>query len=846
MNINPAIKPSLRILLVEDNPGDVIILNEQLKFSGIKFELIHSSTLKDALKQCAENEFDVILLDLGLPESTGLATLKLLPLSALKAPVIVMTGLDDEETALTSVKEGAQDYLVKNNLTAENIIRSIRYSIERKINLELQKRSSRRFSILASATASINESDDIPSIYKVSCDNIKCLLNEQNVFAIEYLDQHTPYTSYFEWIAPYFEDFAQLNDVDIFRINSEIVDHIKDLMLVNYDGKIIEIEDGIYGLLKGIYNPARSREIEKILDINRIYLLGLSKFDKKYGGIFIFTKNLIETEDLSILEVIGSQTSLSIHRRTVEMDLVLSQHRYMILNTKLEERVLDRTKDLARTNSLLEKELAVRNSLEQELIDARDDLEIRVQERTAALAESEARFHNMFYNHEAVMWLVNPESGVIIEANKSAEQFYGHSFNASKQFKVQDLNMHPKEEIGKLMTLAVNQKRNYFIFPHKLASGEIRTVEIYSSPIKVNDETLLFSIIHDITERKQIEEALKESESQYKALVDNSLSIILISVESRIEFANEAVSEFSLIPNDEIIGKGIDDLFKMSVNELDGGNQVSHIIFEAAHNNRAVEIQVRHPLGGFRYFLVRSSLIQFKGKKAVMSIMTDMTENKNVEQFVLNKIIETEENDRKRFAADLHDDLGPILSTIKLRIGLMEKIKDPGELNENISISNELMSLVVEKVRTISHNIAPHIIENLGLDSAIRDLCQRIRQINNINVEYNSGLVNMRFPQSVELHFYRIISELINNSLKHSEAGLIHINLSCKDDTLKLIYYDDGKGYNVQELYQKPGGIGLHSILNRVTLINGTINFQQDKGKTVVKISKKLDAVTTE
>jgi len=122
----------LQILLVEDNPGDVYIITELLKSSQIKFVATRSSKLSDAIKLSGEREFDVILLDLGLPDSFGLDTLRRIQSLGLTVPIVVMTGLDDEEVAVTAVKEGAQDYLVKNSLTPENILRSIRYAIERK------------------------------------------------------------------------------------------------------------------------------------------------------------------------------------------------------------------------------------------------------------------------------------------------------------------------------------------------------------------------------------------------------------------------------------------------------------------------------------------------------------------------------------------------------------------------------------------------------------------------------------------------------------------------------------------------------------------------------------------
>jgi PAS domain S-box-containing protein len=845
MNTKLDIKPSINILLVEDNPGDVVIFKEHLKYSGINYELTISGTLRDALHQTAEHQFDVILLDLGLPDSISLNSLKSIQSSNLKAPVIIMTGLDDEDTALLSLKEGAQDYLVKSSLNTENIVRSIRYSIERKKIQEIQKKNTRQFSTLAAATALINEADDIPSIYKISCDNIKSLLNEPNVFTIEYFGRQTPYTAYYEWLVPFFDEAARRSGIDFYQINVQIIDRVQKLLEEHNDGKLYEIEESIYGLLNKKYGRGICEKISNTLGFTRIYLLGFSRSEEHYGGMFIFSKAEIEPDDVNIIEVIGNQTSLNIHRRTVEMQLVLSEQRYRLLNKELEQRVIDRTKDLAKTNNMLENELEISMRLEEQLTRSRDELEIRVRERTAALEKSELRFHNMFYNHEAVMWLVKPETGVIIEANKSAEQFYGYPFNTSKQFNVRELNMFTKDEIKEHMSRAVNGVNNYFIFTHKLASGEFRIVEVYSSPIEINNETLLFSVIHDITRRSQIEEALKESESLYKALVNNSLNIILISADSMIEFTNHAASEFCASPQDKIIGKNIDELFKTPMHDV-GQHSVSSSILEAARDNRAVEIQLQNANNTFSCFLLRSNSIKYKGKQAFMSILTDITENKNIEQYVLNKVIETEENDRKQFAADLHDDLGPILSTIKLRLGLMEKVKDSGELQENIAISNELMGLVVEKIRTISHNITPHLIESLGLEAAVHDLCNRITNNSKMVVEFDSKLKAKRFSQPVELHYYRIISELVNNSIKHSGATKIHINLRSDDETLTLVYFDNGKGYNMKEGIQMSGGIGLRSIQNRVSLINGTIDVQINKGATVVKIIKKLDMAVSE
>lgn len=846
MKRNQNSQPILNILLVEDNPGDVILVKEHLKDSGIKYELTHSGNLTDALKKCSENSYDAILLDLGLPESSGLETLKKFPLSTIETPVIVMTGLDDEETAIQALQEGAQDYMVKSNMSREDIVRSVRYSIERKKIQEVQKKIALQFSTLASTTALINESSDASSIYRICSDSIKFLLGEQQVFFIEYLDHTNPYTNYYEWLESFFNQVGKINGIDFYQANMKMIGRIQEMLNKIKDQNVIEIKGGVREMLSGDYNHQEREKIHELLEAEKIYLLGFSRENRRFGGIFILSKKQVNPDDLNILEVIANQASLGIHRRNIEKDLMISEQRYRMLNKKLEERVLERTKDLARTNALLEEELEVRVRLEQELVQARDELEIRVKERTAQLEISETRFHNMFSGHEAIMWLVDPETGIIVEANRSAKQFYGHDFDDSQPVKIQHLNIAAKDKILNKLADAVNMKNNYLIAEHTLASGDKRTVEIYTSPIEINNEILLFFIIHDITERKQMEEALKESESLYKSVVNNSLNLILISIDGTIEFANDAASEFSRIPVNDIIGKRLDNLFTPSLIEADSEQSVNKIIYEAVLENRAVEIQVRNNKGASYNFLVRGITIKYKAKNAVLYIFTDITESKNVEQFVLNKIIDTEENDRKRFASDLHDDLGPLLSAVKLRLGLMEKTGNMDELKENAAISDEIMGIVIEKVRSLSQTISPNLLDNLGLDAAVRDLCKRVLMQNKISFEFESEIENQRFSQPVEIHFYRIISELINNSLKHAEASLIHINLRCVNDSLKLVYYDNGKGYTLQDSFRKESGIGLRSILNRVNLISGTIDFKQDKGLTVVKISKKLDTVASE
>ena len=124
---------AIKILLVEDNPGDLKIIQEMLKESQYTpFKLTHAPKLKDGLKTLQNNKFDVIILDLNLPDSEGLDTFLQILSKHPELPIIILTGLSDEEMGINAVKQGAQDYLVKGEFNGKLLARSINYAIERK------------------------------------------------------------------------------------------------------------------------------------------------------------------------------------------------------------------------------------------------------------------------------------------------------------------------------------------------------------------------------------------------------------------------------------------------------------------------------------------------------------------------------------------------------------------------------------------------------------------------------------------------------------------------------------------------------------------------------------------
>jgi PAS domain S-box-containing protein len=173
-----------------------------------------------------------------------------------------------------------------------------------------------------------------------------------------------------------------------------------------------------------------------------------------------------------------------------------------------------------------------------------------------ALQKNEARLRSMFEEHGAIMLLIEPVSGQIVDANQAAQNFYGYSLQSLKEMTIQDINVLMPLEVAQNREEAVRAQQNYFVFPHRLANGEIRTVEVHSSPIAIGGRQLLFSIIHDITERKLAEQALSDSERRLADIIDFLPDPTwVIDIEGRVIAWNRAMERTTGINKKEIIGK---------------------------------------------------------------------------------------------------------------------------------------------------------------------------------------------------------------------------------------------------------------------------------------------------
>jgi signal transduction histidine kinase len=213
-----------------------------------------------------------------------------------------------------------------------------------------------------------------------------------------------------------------------------------------------------------------------------------------------------------------------------------------------------------------------------------------------------------------------------------------------------------------------------------------------------------------------------------------------------------------------------------------------------------------------------------------------------VEKRVINAIIITEENERKRFAKDLHDGLGPIMSTVKMSLSTLgERIKDPTG-TVILTNTNHLVNEAINTLKDISNNLSPHVLSNFGLSSALSAFTAKINQTKAIEVDFKSNMENMRLETEKEVVVYRAACELINNSIRHSGASRIEIDLNKHEKFITLQFYDNGRGFDTSSLgSEDTKGMGLSNIETRVKSVDGVFILESTPGKGTSALIKIIE-----
>lgn len=190
--------------------------------------------------------------------------------------------------------------------------------------------------------------------------------------------------------------------------------------------------------------------------------------------------------------------------------------------------------------------------------------------------------------------------------------------------------------------------------------------------------------------------------------------------------------------------------------------------------------------------------------------------------------ISTLEKERKRIAGDLHDELGPLLSAVKLQISSIDE--DDRETNEKlIDKSGKQIDEIIRKMKEISNNLLPNTLVRRGLEAAVNEFIEKMSEVHPLKINFKSE-GKFTLNQDQEINIYRIIQEITHNTIKHSGASLLIIKLKLIQNKLMLITSDNGVGFDIDGEMNLNSGLGLLNLRSRAEVLGANLSYTSDKG----------------
>jgi signal transduction histidine kinase len=213
------------------------------------------------------------------------------------------------------------------------------------------------------------------------------------------------------------------------------------------------------------------------------------------------------------------------------------------------------------------------------------------------------------------------------------------------------------------------------------------------------------------------------------------------------------------------------------------------------------------------------------------------------QKLLLNASIRLQEEERQRIAADLHDDAGPLLATARLYLNENLVNLDKQSQLQSIYNAKSIIDDTIQLIRNISHSLMPPTLKNFGLESAVNDLFQKISGSGSMNASSRFHDYRERLQSENELIIFRVIQELVNNILKHSNASFIHLTQNTSGDKFFIRLHHDGRGItqnDFNKLNKSNVGLGLKNIQSRLKVLHGKIFFEKDMSQTYYKVTIEL------
>jgi len=346
--------------------------------------------------------------------------------------------------------------------------------------------------------------------------------------------------------------------------------------------------------------------------------------------------------------------------------------------------------------------------------------------------------------------------------------------------------------------------------------------------------TAVLGISRDVTRQRDIENALRESEANFRALAENALDGILIcsGPDASCVYANESIAA--------MCGYSIHEFLQTPLQAIIPSEEVAVILDRYRRRVKGEVLPGRYE-DRFRrkdgqIFPVELSLTRtiWQGQPATLAVARDISALKRSEEErrrLAANLLEVQEKERAQISFMLHDHLGQLLTLSRLELG---SIRTQDEASK-VSVDKALARLddALHAVRRLAVSLRPPILDDLGIEVAIETLVEEFGESVNIQTAFRRNGPPPQLTKDQETSLYRVLQEALTNSAKHSDAGHIEVTLTTSLKSVTLEIRDDGKGFDMEKMHEHSGerGIGFIGMRERLARCGGELEMVSGEGK---------------
>jgi PAS domain S-box-containing protein len=465
-----------------------------------------------------------------------------------------------------------------------------------------------------------------------------------------------------------------------------------------------------------------------------------------------------------------------------------------------------------------------------------------------ALRDSDEKFSKAFEGNPSPTLITRRADGKVLEANRAFLEWFGVSAREARGRTAFDFGLwKSREEREEFLRMVYREGtlRNYEKMI-TLPLGEKRVTLLTVQPLWIKNEECLLAISNDITYQKQAEMALRASEESLRDTVENTPNVAIqwYDAGGRVIFWNHAS----------------ETVFGWKASEAEG-KTLAQLIFDDQESTRFMKsleevARTGDPVPPTEYSFRRRDgshgvclstvfrISRGNDESCFVCMDVDVSERKQVErslreaqerelrsrQEFTRELLDAEEQERQRLAAELHDSLGQNLSIIKNHAFLA--LAQPGlatSVTEHLNSISQFAAETIADVRDLARNLRPMQIEQLGLTDSIRELLERIQQSSSVRFERRIENVDEVIQGGSATHLYRILQEALNNLIKHSGANQAEFRLERDIHCVRLHLSDNGAGFDVERSSHR-NGLGLRNIAERAQMLGGSLKIESSPG----------------